>query len=126
MDQRLFPVSSNFFQKEIHPIIEKNYIWKGRPPVISHYKVFCAILYVLRTGIPWRDLPKCYGYWHTIYQRFKRGSEKGIWWKILMLLQQGKKITMNIVISDSSTFKMHRHGGGLKGGSKVKVKAKEE
>jgi transposase len=126
MDQRLFPITSHFFNNQIQPIIEKNYIWKGRPPVISHYKVFCAILYVLRTGVPWRDLPKCYGCWHTIYQRFKRGSEKGIWWKILMILQQGKKITMNIVISDSSTFKMHRHGGGLKGGSKVKAKAEGE
>jgi transposase len=125
MDQRLFPVTEAFFKKEIQPIIEKNYIWKGRPPEISHYKVFCSIMYVLRTGIPWRDLPKCYGCWHTVYQRFKRGSEKGIWWKILMILQQGKKITMNIVISDSSTFKMHRQGGGLKGGSKAKAKAEE-
>lgn len=124
MDKRLFPVTPEFFIKEIQPIIERNYIWKGCPPTISHYKVFCAIMYVLRTGIPWRDLPKHYGCWHTIYQRFKRGSEKGIWWKILMTLQQGKKLLMNIVISDSTTFKMHRHGGGLKGGSKVEAKAR--
>lgn len=126
MDKRLFPVTPQFFQKEIQPIIERNYIWKGRPPLISHYKVFCAIMYVLRTGIPWRDLPKHYGCWHTIYQRFKRGSEKGIWWKILMILQQGKKLLLNIVISDSTIFKVHRHGGGLKGGSKAREKAKVE
>lgn len=126
MDTRMYPVTEQFFKQEIEPIIEKNYIWKGRPTEISHYRVFCAILYVLRTGVPWRDLPKAYGSWHTVYQRFKRGSERGIWWKILMILQQGKKITMNIVISDSTTFKMHRHGGGLKGGSKPKEKVEAE
>ncbi|MCC8484169.1 MAG: hypothetical protein LN561_06505 [Rickettsia endosymbiont of Labidopullus appendiculatus] len=51
MDSRLFPVKQGFFENEIEPIIEKNYIWKGRPPKISHYKVFCAIMYVLRIGI---------------------------------------------------------------------------
>ncbi|WP_341757976.1 transposase [Candidatus Tisiphia endosymbiont of Ditula angustiorana] len=126
MDQRLYPIKADFFRKEIEPIIEKNYIWKGRPVQISHYRVFCAIMYVLRTGVPWRDLPKCYGCWHTIYQRFKRGSERGIWWKILMLLQCSKKIMINIVISDSSIFKLHRHGGGLKGGVKPRGRAREE
>lgn len=125
MDKRLFPVTLQFFQQEIEPIIEKNYIWKGRPPKISHYKVFCAVMYVLRTGCPWRDLPKTYGCWHTIYQRFNRGSEKGIWWKILMTLQQARKLLINVVISDSTTFKVHRHGGGFKGGFKAKEKAKE-
>jgi transposase len=96
------------------------------PPKISHYKVFCAIMYVLRTGIPWRNLPKCYGCWHTIYQRFKRGSEKGIWWKILIILQQSKKLLINIVITDSTTFKLYQHSGRLKGGCKAKEKVKEE
>lgn len=115
MDKRLFPITKEFFNKNILPIIETSYIWKGRPPKISHYNVFCAILYVLRTGIAWRDLPKCYtGSWHSIYTRFKRGSDKGIWWKILITLQQQKKLNLNIVMSDSTSFKVHRHGGGLK------------
>ncbi|WP_341758097.1 transposase [Candidatus Tisiphia endosymbiont of Ditula angustiorana] len=71
MDQRLYPIKADFFRKEIEPIIEKNYIWKGRPVQISHYRVFCAIMYVLRTGVPWRDLPKCYGCWHTIVKHIE-------------------------------------------------------
>ena len=121
MDKRLYPVSPEYFSTRILPLIEGSYIWKGRPPLISHYQVFCAILYVLRTGIAWRDLPDCFGNWHNIYTRFSRGSEKGLWWKILMHLQMGKQIRMNIVLCDSSSFKVHRHGGGLKGGSKVKA-----
>jgi transposase len=117
MDTRLYPISPEFFNQTILPLIEGSYIWKGRPPSISHYQVFCAILYVLRTGVPWRDLPPCYGKWHPIYLRFKRGSERGLWWHILIMLQQRKKLKMNVVLVDSTTFKVHRHGGGQKGGS---------
>lgn len=103
------------------PLIESNYIWKGRPPKISHYNVFCAILYILRTGIPWRDLPKAFGNWHTIYYRFTRGNEKGLWWNILLELQNKRLAKTNIVICDSSAFKYHRHGGGQKWGFNPKV-----
>ena len=117
MDTRLYPISLDFFNATILPLIEGSYIWKGRPPSISHYQVFCAILYVLRTGVPWRDLPVSYGKWHPIYLRFKRGSERGLWWHILITLQQRKKLQLNVVLVDSTTFKVHRHGGGQKGGS---------
>jgi transposase len=117
MDTRLYPISPEFFNATILPLIEGNYIGKGRPPRISHYQVFCAILYILRTGTPWRDLPTCYGKWHPLYLRFKRGSERGLWWRILMALQQRKQLRLNVVLVDSTTFKVHRHGGGQKGGS---------
>ena len=120
MDKRLFPISREYFDTEIKPLIEGAHIKSGRPEKVSHYHVFCAILYVLRTGVSWRDLPACYGYWHTVYLRFKRGSDRGLWWSIFIELQQHKKITMNIVLADSTTVKVHRHGGGLKGGSKAK------
>jgi len=116
MDKRLYPVTQKFFNNNIKPLIENSYIWKGRPPTISHYQVFCAVLFVLRTGVPWRDLPPCYGSWHAIYQRFKRGSDRGVWWNILITLQQDKRLTMNVVMADSTTIKVHRHGGGQKGG----------
>ena len=119
MDNRLFPVTPEFFHQTILPLIEENYIWKGRPPKISHYHVFCAILYILRTGTPWRDLPRLYGNWHAIYLRFKRGSERGLWWHILISLQQRRCLKLKIVLGDSTTFKVHRHGGGQKGGSSV-------
>jgi transposase len=64
-------------------------------------------------------LPKCYGYWHSIYLRFKKGSDRGVWWKILIELQRFNKLKVNIVMSDSTTIKYHRHGGGLKKTSKV-------
>jgi len=122
MNQRLYPINKKFFQTQIMPIIQQSYIWKGRPPVISHYKTFCAILYVLRTGIPWRDLPKEFGSWHAVFDRYNRGTERGLWWKILTTIQAKKlgNVDINIVMLDSTTMKIHRHGGGQKGGCKPK------
>lgn len=122
MDTRLFPVTPEFFKETIKPLIDSFYSKAGRPPKISDYHVFCAMMYVLRTGIPWRDLPKCYGPWNEVYQRFKRSSDRSVWWRIILKLQSNKKLTLHIVIGDSTTFKVHRHGGGLKGGSKPKAK----
>lgn len=119
MCKRMYPISREFFDKEINPLIMLSYSNAGRPQKVSNYQIFCAVMYVLRTGIPWRDLPRCYGYWHTVYLRFKKGSDRGVWWHVLIKLQQNKKIHMNIVLADSTTIKIHRHGGGLKGGSKV-------
>ena len=121
MSSRYYPISEEFFDSEIKQIILSHQIWKGRPPKISHYQVFCAILYVLRTGIPWRDIPERFGNWDAIYKRFSRGNERGLWWKILLVLQRKKQCSLRIVLTDSTTFKVHRHGGGLKGGSKAKA-----
>lgn len=80
-------------------------------------------MYILRSGISWRDLPIFYGHWNHVYQRVKRFSDRGVWWKMLMILQKDKDIKMRLVMSDSTTIKYHRHGGGLKGGLKAEVEA---
>jgi transposase len=119
-NERLYPISEELFNRKVLPIIEGDYIRKGRPPKVSHYKAFCGILYSLRTGCPWRDLPEVYGYWHVIYDRFSRGSDRGLWAKVLVALQEEEGIGFNEVIIDSTTMKVHRHGGGQKGGSRPK------
>jgi len=117
MDKRLYPVTPEFFRKEIKPVIDSCCSRAGRPKTISDYQVFCAVLHGLRTGVPWRDLPCCYGYWRSVYLRFSKGSKRGVWWKVLMTLQRQKKLTLHVVLADSTTFKVHRHGGGARGGS---------
>ena len=47
-------------------------------------KIMNAIFYVLRTGMPWRDLPERYGPYTTAYNRFNRWSRRGIWKRILI------------------------------------------
>ena len=92
MDSRLFPLSPEYFSEVIEPLIVSHYKKPGRPPKTSHYNFFCGVLYVMRTGVSWRDLPPCFGVWHTIYTRFKRWSENGLFWSLLYTLQQKKKV----------------------------------
>ena len=110
-DERRYPISEEQFNKEILPIILASNRGKGRPPKVSHYQAFSGILYVLRTGCPWRDIPQEYGYRHVIYDRFNRGSERGLWAKILLELPTKNGIGLNEVIIDSTTMKVHHHGG---------------
>jgi transposase len=116
-EEWLYPLSEEKFTETVLPIIQASYRGKGRPPEVSPYKVLCGILYMLRTGCPWRDLPEEYGYWHVVYDRFSRGSERGLWAKILMELQKVEGIRFSEVIIDRRTMKVPRHGGGQKGGS---------
>jgi transposase len=46
-----------------------------------------GILWILRTGAPWRDLPERYGNWKTVYSRFRRWEHSGVWDRILTTLQ---------------------------------------
>ena len=112
MDSRYYPFSEEDFVREIEPYIASHYKRPGRPVEVSHYQFFCAVLYVLRTGVSWRDVPVQYGKWHTIYTRFKRWSENGLFWFLVYQLQQKKKVTVDISWVDSTTIGIHRHGSG--------------
>ena len=112
MNPRFYPLDQEVFDQEIQPLIVASQNQSGRPVKVSHYTFFCAILYVLRTGVSWRDLPSLYGPWHTIYTRFKRWSENGLFWQILYQLQQKKKITIDFAWIYSTTLAIHRHGSG--------------
>ena len=114
-NERLYPVSEEIFKETVMPVIEGNRMGKGRPPKAPHYKAFCGVMYALRTGCPWRDLPEEYGFWHVIYDRFSRGNERGLWVKVLAALQNQVGTEFREVIIDSTTMKIHRHGGGQKG-----------
>ncbi|QEY52960.1 transposase [Legionella longbeachae] len=71
------------------------------------------------SSVSWRDVPACYGKWHTIYTRFKRWSENGLFWFLVYQLQKKKKVTVAISWVDSTTIGIHRHSSAaiVKGGS---------
>jgi transposase len=53
----------------------------------DHRVVFDGILWVLRTGAPWRDLPERYGKWQSVYHRFNRWKRDGTIDRILKALR---------------------------------------
>ena len=46
-----------------------------------------AVVYVARTGVPWRDLPDRFGKWNTVWRRFDRWSRTGVWVRVFDALQ---------------------------------------
>ena len=61
---------------------------KGGRPANDHRTTLNGILWILRTGAPWRDLPEQYGAWQTVSGRFYRWRKAGLWQQILSQLQQ--------------------------------------
>ncbi len=87
----------------------------GRP-CTDHRLVLNGILWILRTGAPWRDLPEHYGPWQTVSGRFYRWRKKGLWQSILQRLQQqadaAGKINWEIHFVDGSVVRAHQHSAG--------------
>ena len=109
---RKYPISESKFEACVEPVIKRERKKAGRPTKISHYRFFCGVLYILRTGLSWRDLPEEQGHWHTVYTRYKRWSKNGFFWKLLHHLQSLKQVLLDIVFVDGSLVPLHRHGGG--------------
>lgn len=63
-----------------------------------------AVLYVAKTGIPWRDLPERFGTWNSVWRRFDRWCEKGIWKVVAKELCQ---LDLEELQLDSSSIKVH-------------------
>jgi len=84
-------------------------------------KVMNAIFYVLRTGMPWRDLPDRYGPYTTAYNRCNLLSRRGIWKKIFDRLASKSRDSLYLI--DSTIVKAHRAASGAKGGRKIRQSA---
>ena len=77
-----------------------------------------AVLWIVRTGAPWRDLPVCFGRWNSAFRRFRRWSRKGVFEKIFNALSGDPDFEYAIV--DGTIVRVHQHGAGAKGGLKIR------
>jgi putative transposase len=77
-----------------------------------------AVVWIARTGAPWRDLPERFGPWDTIYKRFNRWGKRGVWGRVLEALGGDKGLAD--LLLDSTIVRAHQHAAGAKGGKKSK------
>ena len=99
----------------IEPMMPSSDGRRGRP-FRDHRQVVEAIIYRLRTGIAWRDLPDSFGPWQTIWERHKRFSSDGTWDRIharlLAEADAAGQIDWNVSV-DSTVNRAHQHATTL-------------
>ena len=74
-----------------------------------------AILWVLRTGVGWRDLPADFGPWQSVYSCFRTWTRNGLWTAVQTALSTVARDDEHLLI-DSTAVRVHAHGAGPAGG----------
>ncbi len=108
---RLYYLTDKRFE-QINRLLPPEEGRRGRPLTVKNREALEGVLHVLRTGTPWRDLPNTYGPWHTIYMRWQRWIERGVWGEILKLLQRLKGVDLTFVFLDATVVRAHQHAAG--------------
>lgn len=86
----------------------------GRPPK-PHRPIINGIVWIARSGAPWRDMPERYGPWETAYTRFRELVDNGILAQIFRDLNIDADL-QDLAI-DSTSVKVHQHAAGAKKGA---------
>ncbi len=104
--------------ERLRPLLPPQKAWTGRPAK-DHRLILNGILWIDRTGAPWRDLPDHYGPWQTVATRFYRWRKAGIWDDILAALQQQADATGRLDWAvhyvDATIIRAHQHAAGARG-----------
>ena len=77
-----------------------------------------AVLWIVRTGSPWRDLPEGLGSWNSVFRRFSRWSAKGVWHRIFAAMADDPDFEYLII--DSTIVRVHQHAAGAKKGLRIR------
>jgi transposase len=103
--------------QRLQPLLPPQKPRTGRPNK-NHRRVLNGILWVHRTGAPWRDLPACYGAVGTVSSRFYRWRAAGIWQHVLSDLQamadERGEVDWDLHFVDATIVRAHQHAAGAR------------
>ena len=112
--------------RRLAPLLPPQRPRTGRP-ARDHRTMIDAMLWLSKTGVPWRDLPERYGPWQTVATRFYRWTRSGLWQRILAELQQAADaeggLDWSVHMIDGTSIRAHRHAAGAKGGRRARRSA---
>lgn len=105
--------------ERVGPLLPDRTGLQGRPGKDPR-QMINAMLWIVATGAPWRDLPESYGPWKTVYNTFQRWTKSGLWQEIYEMLlvsaPSSNPVEWIIWQIDSTSCKAHQHAAGGKGG----------
>jgi transposase len=82
----------------------------------DHRRILDGVLWALSDGGPWRNMPAEFGKWKTVYERFRRWSQEGLWDEILAELQVRKAVTgvidWDLFAIDGTVVRAHQSAAG--------------
>ena len=103
--------------KRLEPLLPPQKPHTGRPNE-DHRTIINGILWILRTGAPWRDLPRRYGKQGTVSSRFYRWRATGLWDQIFETVQAQAdaegRLDWEVHYVDGTTVRAHQHAAGAK------------
>jgi transposase len=97
--------------RRIEPLLPRH----GRRSARGDRSFLNAVLFLMKTGCPWRDLPERYGNWKTVYNRFANWSRIGHFERIFKALRL--KVDKRGSLLDATIARAHQDAAGGKGGS---------
>jgi len=77
-----------------------------------------AVLWRVRTGLPWRDLPDEFGHWNSVFKRFRRWVRTGVFERVFASLSGDPDF--EYVLIDGTIVTAHQKASGAKGGLKIR------
>ena len=80
-----------------------------------------AVLWIVRTGSPWRDLPPSFGKWNTVFKRYRDWATADVFKRLFDAVSDDAD--MEYAMVDATIVKVHRHGQGAKGGLRARPSA---
>ena len=104
---------SDFDWERIKDLLPPENTSEGRPSKPNRL-MLNGMLWIAKTGSPWRDLPERYGPWQTVYSRFRLWSKSDVFKKLFEAL--ATDADLQDVSIDSTSCKVHQHAAGAKKG----------
>ena len=115
MDRERFVISDTVWQK-IAPLLP------GKPSdrgvTAKDNRLFLeAVLWRVRAGLPWRDLPSEFGLWNSVFKRFRRWVRARVFERIFQALSGEPDFEYAMI--DGTMVSVHQKASGAKGGLKI-------
>src|SRR5882672_10934514 len=110
---------TNIQWERLQPLLPPQKPKTGRP-AHDHRTIINGLLWMLRTGAPWRDLPERYGPWRTVASRFYRWRTAGLWDRLFAAVQHqadaAGHLDWGLHVVDGTIIRAHQHAAGAPSG----------